>query len=297
MKNVRLSQMSKEDRLIFNSKLIGILQKIMEICEENSIHWFVGYGACIGAIRHKGCIPWDDDIDVCMPRPDYDRFVEICKISEMIDYELATPNDTPGYYVSFVRMYDKKSTLYFTTNSLHVSGIYIDIFPIDGASDGNIESNFRSCRILKKISKRSRMYYSKNFRRNLIKKGRFHTYLLIVFTSLFRKPIQRVSLKLIEKTTRKFPYESSEYCMFYETEVYGMRRNIIPKKWIEETVWVPFENIQVRVPKYYHEYLTHIYGDYMTPPPEDKRDDRHIIKYLDFEKRLSREEILTLLAE
>lgn len=297
MKNVRLSQMSKEDRLIFNSKLIGILQKIMEICEENSIHWFVGYGACIGAIRHKGCIPWDDDIDVCMPRPDYDRFVEICKKSEMVDYELATPNDTPGYYVSFVRMYDKNSTLYFTTNSLHVSGIYIDIFPIDGASDGNIESNFRSCRILKKISKRSRMYYSKNFRRNLIKKGRFHTYLLIVFTSLFRKPIQRVSLKLIEKTTRKFPYESSEYCMFYETEVYGMRRNIIPKKWIEETVWVPFENIQVRVPKYYHEYLTHIYGDYMTPPPEDKRDDRHIIKYLDFEKRLSREEILTLLSE
>lgn len=297
MKNVRLSQMSKEDRLIFNSKLIGILQKIMEICEENSIHWFVGYGACIGAIRHKGCIPWDDDIDVCMPRPDYDRFVELCKETELVDYELATPNDTPGYYVSFVRMYDKKSTLYFTTNSLHVSGIYIDIFPIDGASDGNIESNFRSCRILKKISKRSRMYYSKNFRRNLIKKGRFHTYLLIVFTSLFRKPIQRVSLKLIEKTTRKFPYESSEYCMFYETEVYGMRRNIIPKKWIEETVWVPFENIQVRVPKYYHEYLTHIYGDYMTPPPEDKRDDRHIIKYLDFEKRLSREEILTLLSK
>ena len=106
-----------------------------------------------------------------------------------------------------------------------------------------------------------------------------------------------MSKKMIEKTTRKYHYDCSEFCMFYQTEVYGMRRNIILKKWIEETVWVPFENIQVRVPKYYHEYLTHIYGDYMTPPPDDKKDDGHIIKYLDFEKRLSREEILALLSE
>lgn len=297
MKNVRLSQMSKEDRKVFHSKLVGILQKIMEVCEENNIHWFVGYGACIGAIRHKGCIPWDDDIDVCMPRPDYDRFVEICKDTELGDYELATPYDTPGYHVSFVRMYDKNSTLYFTTHSLHVAGIYIDIFPIDGASDGNIESNFRCCRFFKRISRRSRLYYSKSDLWHLIKKGKICRYSLYIFTSLCRRPIQKVSLKMIEKTTRKYPYECSEFCMFYETEVYGLRRNVIPKKWIEETVWVPFENVQVRIPKYYHEYLTHIYGDYMTPPPDDKKDDRHIVKYLDFEKRLTREEILALLSE
>ena len=296
MKNVRLSQMSKEDRKVFHSKLVGILQKIMEICEENNIHWFVGYGACIGAIRHQGCIPWDDDIDVCMPRPDYDRFIEICKKTDLGDYELATPYDTPGYYVSFVRMYDKNSTLYFTMNSLHVAGIYIDIFPIDGVSDGNIESNYRCCRLLKKISKHSRLHFTKSFQRNLLKRGRIRYYLIILFTSLFRKPLQKVSLRMIEKTTRKYPYESSEFCMFYETEVYGMR-NVIPKKWIEETVWVPFENIQVRVPKYYHEYLTHIYGDYMTPPPDDKKDDRHFVLYLDFERRLSREEIQAQLSE
>lgn len=296
MKNVRLSQMSKEDRTKFNSKLIGILKKIMEVCEENNIHWFVGYGACIGAIRHKGCIPWDDDIDVCMPRPDYDRFVEICKNTDLGDYELATPNDTPGYYVHIVHMYDKNTTLYFTTHYLHVGGIFIDIFPIDGASDGNIYSNFRHCRFWKKISKISRLYHSKNDFCTLIKKGRILTCFIIVITSLCKTPLQKLSWKMIERTTRKYPYYCSEFCVFYDTEVYGMR-NIIPKKWIEETIWVPFENIQVRVPKYYHEYLTHIYGDYMTPPPEDKKDDRHIIKYLDFEKRLSREEILTLLAE
>jgi lipopolysaccharide cholinephosphotransferase len=296
MKNVRLSQMSKEDRKVFHSKLVGILQKIMEVCEENNIHWFVGYGACIGAIRHKGCIPWDDDIDVCMPRPDYDRFIEICKKTDLGNYEIATPNDTPGYYVHIVHMYDKNTTLYFTTRYLHVGGIFIDIFPIDGASDGNIKSNYRRCRFWKKISSLSRYYYTKSDLWHLIKEGKICRCSLIPFTSLFRNPLQKLSLRMVEKTTRKYPYECSEYCTSYETEVYGMK-NIIPQKWIEETVWVPFEDIQVRVPKYYHEYLTHIYGDYMTPPPDDKKDDRHVVKYLDFEKRLTREEILALLSE
>ena len=231
-----------------------------------------------------------------MPRPDYDRFVEICRKTELEDYELANPNDTPGYYVHIVRMYDKNSTLYFRTTSLHVAGIGIDIFPIDGASDGNVESNLRRCHFWQQISYHSRLYYSKSDLKNIINKGNILLCSIIVITSLCRKPLQKLSLKMIEKTIRKYPYECSEYCMFYEYDVYGMK-NVIPQKWIEETVFVPFENIQVRIPKYYHEYLTHIYGDYMTPPPDDKKDDRHVVKYLDFEKRLSREEILALLSE
>lgn len=295
MKNVRLSQMSEEDRMKFKSKLLGVLKKIMEICEANNIHWFVGYGACIGAIRHKGCIPWDDDIDVCMPRPDYDRFVEICKKTELGDYELADINETPGYLITIVRMYDKNTTMYFNTRSYHVGGIFIDIFPLDGASDGNVESNFSRCHFWKSISKQSRLYYSKNYLWNLIKKRNLRLSSLIIFTSLCRRPLQKLSLKMSDKIVRKYPYESSQYCMYYVT-IYGMR-NVIPKKWIEETIWVPFEDIQVRIPKYYHEYLTHIYGDYMTPPPDEKKDDRHYVKYLDFERRLSREEILALLSE
>lgn len=295
MKNVRFSQMSPEDRARYNSKLLGIINKIMAICEENNIHWFVSYGACIGAVRHKGCIPWDDDIDICMPRPDYDRFVKICKESDLGEYELAIINETPGYYEHFVRLYDKNSTLYFSTDFVHVGGIFIDIFPLDGAADGNVEANLKRFRLWQVISHYSRFHFSKNYRRQILKKGPIITYLLIIFTSLFRKPLQKLSLKQIEKTIRKYPYENSEYCMYY-VDVYGMR-NVIQKKWVEETIFVPFENIQVRIPKYYDKYLTHIYGDYMTPPPDDKKDDRHAMAYLDFDRRLSREEILKILSE
>ena len=73
-------------------------------------------------------------------------------------------------------------------------------------------------------------------------------------------------------------------------------KNVIPKKWIEETIVVPFENIEVRIPKYYHEYLTHIYGDYMTPPPDDKKDDRHVFAFIDMERRWSLEDIKKVLS-
>jgi len=297
MKNVRLSKMSEEDRMRYKSKLLGVLKKVIEVCEANNIRWFVGYGACIGAIRHKGCIPWDDDADVCMPRPDYDRFVEICKKTDLGDYELASINDTPGYYSYYARMVDKNSTIYFKLRAPYVAGFFIDIFPLDGASDGNIKANMIRTSFWQSISLASRWYFSIGYLWRLIKKRKIFHCVLNALTHLLKKPLhlQKLSWKMLEKTIRKYPYERSQYCVAY-VGGYGTR-NIIPKKWIEETIWVPFENMQVRIPKYYHEYLTHLYGDYMTPPSDDKKDDRHTVKYLDFEKRLTRDEILKKLNE
>jgi len=289
MLNVRFSQMSLEDRKKYNAKLIGILKKIMAICEENNIRWFVGYGGCIGAIRHKGCIPWDDDVDVCMPRPDYDRFVEICKKTDLGNYELASIDVTPYYYEYFVRVFDKNSTILFAPWHTHVSGIFVDIFPLDGAADGNIYRNYKHFIFWQKISRNSHHGFSKAKRRELLKSGGYRGYLVSAFTSQFRKPLQEISVRKIETIIRRYSYEDSEYCTFYY-DVYGMR-HVIPKKWVEETIFVPFEDIQVRIPKYYHEYLTHLYGDYMTPPPVEKRDDRHAFTFIDMEKRWSLDEI------
>lgn len=297
MKDVCLSQLSREDRDKFKSKLLGVLNKLMEVCEANNIHWYVGFGACIGAIRHKGCIPWDDDIDVCMPRPDYDRFVEICKKTDLGDYELADIYDTPGYHTCVARLCDKNSTMCFRTVVPYVAGIFIDIFPVEGASDGNIKANWTLSNFWRFFCITSRLDISKSYLWKIIKKKDFLRFFLTTFVYLFKRPLQlqKLSLKMLEKTDRKYPYESSTCCVSY-VGTYGLR-NVFPKKWIEETIWVPFENTQVRIPKYYHEYLSRLYGDYMTPPPDNKKDDRHFVKYLDFEKRLTRDEILALLSE
>lgn len=286
--------MDSETRKRYNAKLVGILDKIIDICETNNIHWFVSYGACIGAVRHKGCIPWDDDIDICMPRPDYDRFVEICRSSDMGEYELATMDDTPDY-IHYFRVYDKNSTILFNKWTKHVGGIFIDVFPLDGAADGKIRGNFMRFRFWQIVSHYSHARFTKTQRIVLLKKCQLHKYFLAIISSLFGDPLQRISLRKIEKTIRKYSYEESEFCVFY-VNVYGMR-NVIPKKWVEETIFVQFEDTQVRIPKFYHEYLSQIYGDYMTPPPVEKRDDRHVFAFLDLDKRWSLDDILKELSK
>ena len=185
--------------------------------------------------------------------------------------------------------YDKNSTILFDSWHTHVGGIFVDVFPIDGAADGNISNNYKHFIFWQNISRYSHLRIPRNRRLKILKAGGYRGYLLIALTSLFRKPLQKISVKIIEKTIRKYPFEGSKYCLFYY-DVYGLK-HVVERKWIEETILVPFEDIEVRIPKCYQEYLSHIYGDYMTPPPVDKRDDRHVFAFLDMEKRWTLDDI------
>lgn len=298
MKNVRFSQMASEDRRKYNAKLLGVLNKIIVICENNNLNWFVSYGSCIGAIRHKGCIPWDDDIDLCMPRPDYDRFIEICRKADLGNYELAILNETPGYYEHIVRMFDKNTTILFDSWHTQTTGIFVDIFPIDGAADGSNTKNQKNLRhflFWQKISRFSHMVYPKYKRIEILKAGGYLGYFSILLTSLFRTPLQIISARKLDKIMRKYSYENSEYVTVF-SEISGLK-NVMPKVWLEETILVPFEDMMVRVPKHYDKYLSIIYGDYMTPPPEDKRDDRHVFAFIDMDRNVPLNEIKEILSE
>lgn len=293
MGEVQFSQMSPEVRQKYNAKLIGIVNVISRICNENNIKWFVAYGSCIGAVRHKGCIPWDDDIDVCMPRPDYERFLTVCRSSDLGNFELATITDMPDFYEHFARVYDKNTTLYFGNNLKHVGGIFVDVFPLDGAGAGprdpEVAKNCEKILFWQMILHHSYFYYTQTQRFELLKKRKIAQYFLVVATSLFRKKAQKISINKIECYLRKYPYDTSEYVGFYN-RISGLK-SLLPKEWFNEVIIVPFENIEVPIPKMYDNYLTAIYGDYMTPPPENKRDAGNTLAYLNMERRLSLEEI------
>lgn len=113
--------------------------------------------------------------------------------------------------------------------------------------------------------------------------------MLALATSVLRKPLQKISLNRIDGIIRKYRFDESKFAVFY-IHVYYMK-NVIKKSWIEETIMVPFEDMLAPIPKGYDVYLTHLYGDYMTPPPDNKKDDRHIVKFIDLNERLSLEEI------
>ena len=130
-----MKELTPEEQPRWNAVINGVLRQFIAICKDNHLTYFCCGGTAIGAVRHQGMIPWDDDVDVFMPRPDYDRFVQIASKQLPEGLELVTPNSKSDYPLFFVKLCDARTTLQEEQDVPCVYGLYIDIFPIDGAPD------------------------------------------------------------------------------------------------------------------------------------------------------------------
>lgn len=296
MENVSFFSMDRKTKKEYDAILVRILCKIQDLCEENGIKWFLAYGSCLGAIRHKGIIPWDDDIDICMSRPDFDKFVDICKDKDLGGFELCTSETTDGFYDHWARFVDKNTTLLWDIERPFVSGIYVDVFPLDGAADGNILENYKRYIFWSRITNFARTFFSWRQIINWFLKGKIQCLLLALGTSTFRKFFLKLGPKMKNSIVRKYKYHDSAFVTLY-INVYNHEKHTIKKSMIEETILVPFQDMTVPIPKDYDAYLKHLYGDYMTPPPDDKKDDRHVVRFIDMHERLSLEEIKERMTE
>lgn len=279
----------------WNNRLLKLLKVFTHICDKYQLRYIGAYGTCLGAIRHKGMIPWDDDIDVCMPMPDYLMFIEICKNEDLPGCELFEPETTPDLYTNYILLVDKNSSLLFWRRYRGVLGLFIDIFPLSGtSSDMEIAHQMfdRAAVLQKKLLILSSQYSISNLYHFMTsgQKRRVFKYLLY---SLNRKHFRKKFLKETYELRQRFNYDNCEYVVNY-TPVGGYKL-IIPKKWIDETIEVDFDGLRIKIPKEYDKYLTYRYGDYMTPPSLSERDDRHEFDYLNLHQRLSRKEILKLI--
>ena len=132
----------KDIKKEWNAKILDILKALTRICEDHGLTFYCCAGTAIGAVRHHGIIPWDDDIDVIMPRPDYDRLLEIAKKEDFGKYELVTPYDNEAYPLYFSKLSDKTTTLVEERERPCVIGLFVDIFPLD-ATDDDIDKAHR----------------------------------------------------------------------------------------------------------------------------------------------------------
>ena len=123
----------------WNATILDILKAFIEICNKYHLRYYCCAGTAIGAARHHGMIPWDDDIDVLMPRPDYDRLLEIAKHEDFGKYEVVTPYNNESYPLYFSKLVNRETTLIEEKERPCIIGLYVDIFPLD-ATDDDLET-------------------------------------------------------------------------------------------------------------------------------------------------------------
>ena len=247
--------------------LVGILDVIDKWCADNGTMYYLMYGTLLGAIRHKGFIPWDDDIDIAMPRADYEKFVRQFRSADD-RYKVVDVYGTEGYYLQFAKVVDSTTILKERMKGALEIGVYIDIFPLDNLGNDKqvaqklIEKikpwrNLLSAKLLPSHKKRS------GIRNVLAKIARFF-------------PISRKHLiKRIDALSRTFEnVKGSKYVGFICFQIY-VGKEIMPREWFENVVRMEFEGHSFCIPERYDEVLTHFYGDYMQLPPVEDRVSHH----------------------
>jgi len=251
-----------------------VLCEIRRICEEHEISYSLTGGTLIGAVRHKGFIPWDDDIDIMMPRPDYDRFISVVKASTYKNLRLLSAEiNGDAYPYPFAKACHPDTELYEKDMQQGgvTLGVYVDIFPVDG-----IGMTYRSAKIRcmlfqifhgLKVTSNWESYRRSNLRKWYYEPFRFVCYLI-------SKMIPRRWLDhWIDRFMRRKEFQKSVYAGRLVGD-FGSRE-IALRKLFEEKTMLEFEGERFSAVADYDTFLTNLYGDYMKLPPKEKQVSHH----------------------
>ena len=244
---------------------IEILDYVVEICEKNNIEYYLDFGTLLGAIRHEGFIPWDDDIDIAMPRKDYEKFLEICQNIKSPTFFLQTCRTDKEYYQNFAKMRNSDTT-FIENNMKHLNfnhGIYIDIFPIDSFPE---KSLLQYLKLAVAVSINKMCTLTKN-------PYAFMPYRIAKIIQLLFKPIKVTAYNgIIDKILRN--NKQSKY--LYSLENGFDFNKIIQTALLKEKTMHKFEMKEYKIPKNFDDYLKILYGDYMQFPPANERVSPHL---------------------
>lgn len=258
------------------NKLTEMMAWFHHFCVENNLTYYALGGTMLGAVRHEGFIPWDDDIDLGMPREDYNKLASLLENQTVNGYTMETPNTTEkDFYYPFSKIYDTKTTLVENTKHQIKRGIYLDIFPLDGIGNTIEESsqNFKKVQRLNNL----RLLKVAGFR-----KGRkiYKNIGVALFRLLPVSP--KKILKKLDQACARLGFYDCEYCGNL-VGAWGFKE-VVKRDVMGTPKLYKFENICIYGVEKPDEYLTSLYGNWRQLPPVEKRATHHDFVLCDLNK-------------
>lgn len=274
-----LSKATPEQMHTLQQKELEILKYLKSICEQHDLKFWLAGGSCIGALRHHGFVPWDDDVDVFMMREDYEKLsANWHQYTTNPQYELCRSDATHNYRHGAMTLNDSQTTfINFRTADQDVNqGIAIDILPMDRLAPSKLAS-------LKQ--RLNAVIFSIYINQRLPDhQGKVLRYLTGLPLSLVRSEKARYRMwKHAENQMIKPSFGSSTVAIELVTGLKALRRPL-PARWFEKTVMTPFEDTEMPVPIGYDDYLSLIFGDYMSFPPKTDQQAKHHTVIIDTER-------------
>lgn len=261
-------------QIIFN-----ILCAFSEFCDENALRYYLCGGTLLGAIRHKGFIPWDDDIDILMPRPDYNRMHKILKEKNIKPYYTLISLQADNSFLPFAKIIDTRTYTESRYSDSDNKGLWIDIFPMDGLPKNKSQSN----KILNKVSHLKKWFIICNQKIGTDKKTlkAILKIPLLLVLKIFK--LEQWYGRRIDKIAQQYDFDTSEY-------VGGIAWSLGAKERMKKSDYLPIEEVEFcdkmfHAPACWNYYLTKMYGNYMELPPEEQRVNHAIVAYIKEEFR------------
>ena len=253
---------------------LEILKKIDAICREQGLTYYIFYGSLIGAIRHKGFIPWDDDLDIAMPRDDYEKLLVYFDENKeaLLPLKLFDWKRVKDYPYDLARISDTSYRMIPENEKECGMGTFIDIYVIDGMGN-DYKAAVKNKRKTARLSSLGFLATRKRYARDNTKS----TLKMIIKVPAFigAKIIgKRWIFSKIDSLSDIYPFESSKYVANTAWST-GVEVSIFKKEWFDHTIDVPFEDAVFKAPSGYDELLRQLYGDYMQLPPEEDRTQQH----------------------
>lgn len=257
--------------------ILIIAKEIKRICDKNNIKYTLIGGTLIGAVRHKGFIPWDDDLDIVMTRENYNKFLQACKTDLGKEFELLNWNNNEYYGDGFTKIL-LKNTVAIEKGKEHTKfpkGIFVDIFPFDKIPDSKYarkKQKWITYICIRMLQEKDGTYRERNTR---IKKIMYSC-----VNATARIFSHKTLVSCCNRNMVKYENSDTEYCTSI-AGYYGYDKEMIKTSLFDEYTELIFENINFMVVKQYDLYLTQVFGDYMKLPPEDQRRS-HGLSIVDF---------------